>query len=295
MTGVLLSVLATLVSVSGPEHMRASAAVKALKAGERVVVASPVARTVEEAKIVFAEAAKRPGALAVGDLGPVSEADAAAVERVRAFGTVRQVTVCCRTEMPYLGTRRPPAAKSWTSACPDRETWDRWIGVMPLRPYYPLYVENEGWRAFLDFGTGPLGKDGARLLRPVFRALELGAPEYAERLSVEGASPDRETYPKAVEVRFAFRGGIELVWRHGPDVETGVTWRKDGGEAMMTVPSAPVAESVQRASLERGDPLPSEAAAVTEAILLGCRAMMTDRRVTTADCEGRYMREGWEW
>lgn len=295
MTGTVAVLMVAFVHVTGSDHMHAYDAVKALRGGQKVQVASPVARTVEEARIVFSEAAKHPGALAVGDLGPVSETDAAIVERVRAFGTVRQVAVSCRTEMPYLGTKRPPRAKSWTSACPDRKTWNRWIGVMPLRPYYPLYVENEGWRAFLDFGTGPLGKEGARLLRPVFRALELGAPEYAERLSVEGESPDRETYPKAVEIRWMFNGGIELVWRHGPDVETGVTWRKDGGETMTTAPSAPVAESVQRAALERGDPLPSEAAAVTETILLGCRAMMTNRRVTVADCERRYMREGWEW
>ena len=98
-----------------------------------------------------------------------------------------------------------------------------------------------------------------------------------------------------MEIRWIFKGGIELIWRHGPDVETGVTWRNDRGDAMVTAPSAPVAESVQRAALERGDPLPSEAAAVTETILLGCRAMMTDRRVTVADCEKRDMREGWAW
>lgn len=295
MMGLAVVLLTTFVCVTGPDHRHACDAVKALRGGQKVLVASPVARTVEEANILFAEAAKCPGALAIGDLGPVSEADAEIVERVRAFGAVRQVAVSCRTSMPYLGTSRPPAAKSWTPACPGYKTWNRWVGVMPLRPYYPLYVENEGWRAFLDFGTGPLGQDGARLLRPVFLALGLGTPEYAERLSVDGASPDRETYPKTVEIRWIFKGGIELVWRHGPDVETGVTWRNDRGDAMVTAPSAPVAESVQRAALERGDPLPSEAAAVTGTILLGCRAMMTNRRVTTADCERRYMREGWEW
>ena len=193
--------------------------------------------------------------------------------------------------MPYLGTARPPKAE----AIPDWRAWENWTGVMAPRPYYRLYVEDEGWRAFLDFGTGPLGKDGARLLRPVFLALGLGAPEYAERLSVDGASPDRETYPKAALVRFVFRGGIELFWRHGPDVETAVTWRNDRGETLVTTPSVPVPEGERLAALGRGGPLPPEADAVTETILVGCRAMMTDRRVTAGDCERRYVRDGWEW
>ncbi len=185
--------------------MHAHDAVKALRGGQKVLVASPVARTVEEANILFAEGAKCPGALAIGDLGPVSDADAETVERLRAFGTVRQVTVSCRTEMPYLGTKRPPLAKSWTSACPDRETWNRWIGVMPLRPYYPLYVENEGWRAFLDFGTGPRGQDGARLLRPVFRALGLGAREYAEGLfGKDNCHPSSAGYARVRDLQAEF-------------------------------------------------------------------------------------------
>lgn len=63
--------------------------------------------------------------------------------------------------------------------------------------------------------------------------------------------------------------------------------------ALCMDPAKPVAE--QFAALERGDDLPSEAEAVTETILLGCRAMMTGRRVTAEDCKRRYMREEWEW
>lgn len=295
---MLLSIMLTLmasVHAMWPDHMRAYNAVRALRDGQKVLVASPAARTVEESRILFSEAAKHPGALAVGDLGPISQADAETVEKVRAFGAVRRVVVSCRTAMPHLGKARPRVAKGWTSACPDCATWMNWIGVMPLRPYDPLYVENEGWRAFLDFGTGPLGKDGARLLRPVFLSLGLGVPDYAERLLVDGAAPDRETYPKSVVIRWVFKDGLELVWRHGADVETGVTWLNNCGETISTTPSAPVPESRQRAALERGNGLPPEATAVTETILLGCCAMMTDRRVTFADCEKRYVRDGWDW
>jgi len=290
MTGMLLAVVAAVVQVTGPDHMHAYDAVKALRGGQKVFVASPAARTVEEARILFAEAAKRPGSLAVGDLGPVSEADCATVEKVRAFGTVRRVTVCCRTEMPYLGTRRPSAAQS-----SEGVKWAEWIGVMPLRPYYKFYMENEGWRAFLDFGTGPLGQDGARLLRPVFRTLNLGLPESAERLSVADASPDRETYPKAVAVKLVFKGGVEVVWKHGPDLETALTWESDRGKKLVTKPSPAVPSADQLAALARDAAVPAEAVPVTETILLGCCAMMTDRRVTAADCEKRYMRDGWEW
>lgn len=290
-----LVLLALAVRVTEPDHMHAFEAVKLLRQDKKVFVPSPAARTIEESRILFAEAQKRPGCLAVGDVGPVQSSDRQTEERIREFGRVTSVTVSSGTKMPYLGTSRPPAARSWTDACPNSAAWMRWIGVMPLRPYYPLYVENEGWRAFLDFGTGPLGLDGARLMRPVFRVLALGVPEYAERISVRGASPDRETYPQAAEVRFVFRGGFELVWRHGPDVETSLVWRNDCGDEVTTRPSASVSVAEQLAALDHGDLLPVEAVALTETVLLGCRAMMTDRRVTIADCEKRYMREGWEW
>ena len=280
---------AAFVNVTRPDHMHAYCAVKALRKGQKVFVPSPAARTVEESRILFAEAAKRPGGLAIGDLGPVSQEDKATVEKVRSFGNVRHVMVSCKTDMSHLGEKRPQGAQS------APESWTDWIGVMPLRPYFRLYEKDEGWRAFLDFGTGPLGKDGARLLRPVFLALGLGAPECAERLSVGGASPDRETYPKAAEVKFRFRDGVEVVWRHGPDVDTAVTWRNERGETLVTKPAKPVSEVDQIAALKCGDAVPPEAETVTETILLGCRAMMTDRRVTVDDCEKRYVRDGWEW
>lgn len=284
-----MSLLMT-VLIAGPDHMHAFEAVKALKSGEKAIVAAPVARTIEEANLVFAAAAKKHGRIAFGDFGPLSDVDRATIEKIHKFGNVRRVTVNCRTDMPHLGTTRPSEAQS-----AEGVKWSEWIGVMPLRPYYKLYVENEGWRAFLDFGTGPIGKDGARLLRPVFLALGLEKPECAERISVDGASPDRETYPRSVAVRFSFRGGVEVVWRHGSDLTTSVVWENDHGQKMTTNPTVAVPLVAQATAFESASFLHEEVAPVTETLLLGCCAMMKDRRVTVADCEKRYMRDGWEW
>lgn len=284
---IALALAITVVQVTGPDHMRAYRAVKGLQDGNHVFVASPAGRTLEEARIVFASAAKRPGRIAVGDLGPVASADEAVLAKAKTLGKLKRVTAHFRGGLPHLGEARPDGAE------PGEEAWRAWLGVMPLRPFRSHYVKDEGWRAYLDFGTGPLGKDGARVLRPVFRALRLDAPLYAERIAVDGEAPDRETYPRKARIRVVFRNDFDLilVWGEGRE---GLVW--EGAEGTLESQASagvPLAEQVK--ALEAGAAIPPEAEPLTETILLGCRAAMTPKRVTAADCEQRYVRDGWEW
>lgn len=272
--------------IAGPDHMRAYEAVKALKAGEKTIAAAPAARTVEEADIVFASAAKKPGFLAFGDLGPFSATDRATLEKVATLGNVSRVAVELNgKDVAYLGTARPD------SAIPENESWWQWLGVMPCRPNRPEYHQDESWRAYLDFGTGPLGKDGVRVLRPVFVALRPGRPLWAERVSVSGESADCETYPKKATIRFGFSSGLELTVSWGDGNER-VRWTGERGSAeTLPTPVVSLAEQAKTAAFT----VPAEARDVTAAVLLGCCAAMHEGRVTCGDCEKRYMRDGWEW
>jgi len=272
--------------IAGPDHMRACDAVKALRAGERAIVAAPAARTIEEADIVFASAEKKPGFLAFGDLGAVSKTDRETLAKVASLGKVRRVAVELKgTDIPFLGTARPD------SAIPGEANWWKWLGVMPSRPNRPEYHQGESWRAYLDFGTGPLGKDGVRVLRPVFLALRPGRPLWAQRIMVDGEAADFETYPKKAMIRFGFSSGLELVVSWGDGRER-VRWTGDKDE-VETVPTKPVPLDEQAKVAAFG--VPPEARDVTETVLLGCCAAMYEGRVTRDDCEKRYMREGKEW
>ena len=60
--------------------------------------------------------------------------------------------------------------------------WDLWIGPAAYRPYNPAYHPQK-WRAWIDFGTGPLGDMGCHILDPAFYALDLAAPESIQATS----------------------------------------------------------------------------------------------------------------
>jgi predicted dehydrogenase len=77
------------------------------------------------------------------------------------------------------------------------------------------------WRAWYDFGTGPLGDMGCHILDPSFYALELGQPTVVEATSTHyDPAVASETYPRASIVRYQFpaRGSkppVRLTWTDG--------------------------------------------------------------------------------
>ena len=80
---------------------------------------------------------------------------------------------------------------------PETLDWDLWLGPVPFRPYHPEYHPTK-WRAWVDFGTGPLGDMGCHILDPAFWALELGAPKTVQATSTH-YEPDvaSQTFPRA--------------------------------------------------------------------------------------------------
>jgi predicted dehydrogenase len=77
------------------------------------------------------------------------------------------------------------------------------------------------WRAWIDFGTGPLGDMGCHIIDPAFWALDLGAPETIEATSTHWQKEvSSETFPRASIVRFQFpargkRPPVKLTWSDG--------------------------------------------------------------------------------
>ena len=103
---------------------------------------------------------------------------------------------------------------------PETLDWDLWLGPVPFRPYHPEYHPMK-WRAWLDFGTGPLGDMGCHILDPAFWALELGPPKTVQATSTH-FEPDvaSETFPRASIVRYEFpargtRPPVKLTWYDG--------------------------------------------------------------------------------
>jgi hypothetical protein len=131
----------------------------------------------------------------------------------------------------HAWTDRPVGGDPWsdfvqrarpteTPPVPETLDWDLWLGPVPFRPYHPEYHPTK-WRAWVDFGTGPLGDMGCHILDPAFWALELGAPKTVQATSTH-YEPDvaSQTFPRASIVRYDFpargsRPPVKLTWSDG--------------------------------------------------------------------------------
>ena len=118
------------------------------------------------------------------------------VTEVHAWRTGRWAATVARLAVQARPTDTPPV--------PETLDWDRWLGPVAFRPYHPAYHPLK-WRAWLDFGTGPLGDMGCHILDPAFWALELGPPQSVEATSTHyDPAVASETYPRASIVRYTF-------------------------------------------------------------------------------------------
>jgi len=225
------------VIIATPDHTHAPITMACLQAGKHVYCQKPLTHTVAEARAI-ADAAKKYNVVTqMGNQGHSFESMRLLKEWLDdgAIGNVTEV---------HAWTDRPVGGDPWsdfavrarpvdTPPVPATLDWDKWLGPAAFRPYSPEYLPMK-WRAWLDFGTGPLGDMGCHILDPAFWALELGPPQSIEATSTHyEANVASETYPRASIVRYTFaaRGSkppVKLTWYDGrllppipPELEPG--------------------------------------------------------------------------
>jgi len=212
------------VIVATPDHTHAVITMAAMQAGKHVYCQKPLTHTVYEARKITEAARKYGVQTQMGNQGHSSEQIRLLKEWLAdgAIGPVRQV---------YAWTDRPVGGAPWstfavkarskeTPPVPESLDWDLWLGPVPYRPYHPDYHPLK-WRAWIDFGTGPLGDMGCHILDPAFWALDLGSPKSIEATSTHWQKDvSSETYPRASIVRYEFpargnRPAVKLTWYDG--------------------------------------------------------------------------------
>jgi len=231
------------VVIATPDHTHAVITMEAIRRGVNVYCQKPLTHTVKEARLIT-EAARKAGVQTqLGNQGRSSESIRQMKEWIEdgAIGNVTEV---------YAWTDRPVGGRSFSTfpvqarpsdepPVPENLDWDLWLGPAQNRPYHPVYHPGT-WRAFLDFGTGPLGDMGCHILDPSFYALDLGFPS-----SVEGSSSHweekvaAETYPRASLVRYHFpargnRPPVTLNWSDGRLLP----WRPKGVSNEVKLPAS---------------------------------------------------------
>jgi len=237
------------VVIATPDHTHAVITMEAMRRGKHVYCQKPLTHTVYESRQI-ALAAKKYGVVTqMGNQGHSSDNTRMLKEWLEdgAIGDVREV---------YGWTNRPVGGQDYsnfavkarptdTPPVPDTLDWDRWLGPVKYRPYHPDYVPLR-WRAWQDFGTGPLGDMGCHILDPAFWALDLGAPESVQATTTHWIPEvSSETFPRASIVRFKFpargkRPPVSLTWSDGrllppvPDFfEPGRKFTRSGSGALL--------------------------------------------------------------
>ncbi len=225
------------VVIATPDHTHATITMGALQAGKHVYCQKPLTHTVFEARAITEVARRYKVVTQMGNQGHSFESMRLLKEWLDA-GAIGNVTEV------HAWTDRPVGGDPWsdfavmarptdTPPVPVTLDWDKWLGPVAFRPYHPAYHPLK-WRAWLDFGTGPLGDMGCHILDPAFWALELGPPQSVEATSTHyEAAVASETYPRASIVRYAFpargnRPPVKLTWYDGrllppmpPELEPG--------------------------------------------------------------------------
>jgi predicted dehydrogenase len=197
------------VIVATPDHMHATVAAAAMRAGKHVYCQKPLTYSVYESRLLSRLARENKVVTQMGNQGHSGDGTRRVVEWVRAgvIGQVREVHIY--TDRPARfwaqGLPRPGAAGSPATlsagnvravsnaiaaamananpTLPAGLRWDLYLGpVAEDIPYHPIYHPFT-WRGWTDFGVGALGDMGAHLIDQAYWSLGLTYPTSIEATS----------------------------------------------------------------------------------------------------------------
>jgi predicted dehydrogenase len=195
------------VNLAVPDHMHASIALSALRAGKHVYGQKPLTHSISEGRALATAAAAARQNGVVTQMGNQIQSTneyrtAVALLQRGEIGKIKEIHLWVAAS--YGGSLRPTGA----DPVPNSLAWDQWLGVAPVRPFKTDAYHRFNWRAWRDFGGGAVLDFVCHIADTPMKALGFGAP-----LSVEGvAFPagwteqalTAEAWPTAAEYRWEF-------------------------------------------------------------------------------------------
>jgi hypothetical protein len=213
------------VKIMTPDHLHATVAIAAMKAGKRVLLHKPLANRLLEARKVI-ETARQTG-LATHFIPSGFGADVSTSAQLIQSGAIGKLLEI------HNWSNRPvwpqyPALPADTPPVPKNFNWDLWLGPSQERPYHPNYT-HAVFRGWYEFGGGAIADMGHYSLWRVFSEFGLDAPvsvestpshvcTLANKVSVKVVND--YSFPAATTVRFKFaakgdRPALDLFWYDG--------------------------------------------------------------------------------
>lgn len=214
------------VIVATPDHWHALPAIAAMRAGADVYLEKPVSADVMEGEALVSAARKYRRVVQVNTQRRSNRLYLEARDRYIRSGRMGRIGLV--ETYSYLGSEGWARGPVPDAAAPGHLNYELWTGPAPLLPFKQL-KENRGWRAFMEYGNGPIGNLGVHMIDQVRWLLGLGWPEsiyssggiYVEKASFSNI-PDTQRsvfhYPD-LDVSWQHRlwGGSPIPQRHWSD------------------------------------------------------------------------------
>lgn len=195
------------VQVATPDNMHAPVSIAAMERGKHVYCEKPLAHEVAETRAMTRAAAKAGVVTQMGNQiqSTIEYRSAVALIRQGVIGKIKEVHAWSGASFPGKG--RPPGA----DPIPKTLDWDKWLGVARERPYKKGIYHPFQWRAWQDFGTGPLGDFMCHIMDSPFKALELTAPTSVKATNVpddwaSSEAANKENWPAWATYEYLYPG-----------------------------------------------------------------------------------------
>ncbi|HEY1791464.1 MAG TPA: Gfo/Idh/MocA family oxidoreductase [Opitutaceae bacterium] len=214
------------VIVATPDHWHALPAIAAMKAGADVYLEKPVGVDVMEGEALVAAARRYGRVVQVNTQRRSNPLYLEARDRYLRSGRVGKIGLV--ETYSYLGSEGWSAGPVPDAPVPAHLNYDFWTGPAPLLPFKAI-KENRGWRAFMEYGNGPIGNLGVHMLDQARWLLGLGWPTsisstggiYVEKASFSNISDTQRSefrYPD-LDISWQHRlwGGSPIPQRHWSD------------------------------------------------------------------------------
>ena len=200
-----------IVIIATPDHWHALPAIAAMKAGADVYLEKPVSVDVIEGEALVAAARKYGRVVQVNTQRRSNPLYLEARDKYLTSGRLGKIGLV--ETYSYLGSEGWSAGPVPDAPVPGHLNYDLWTGPAPLLPFKAI-MENRGWRAFMEFGNGPIGNLGVHMLDKVRWLLGLGWP--ASVHSTGGIYVEKASFSNLSDTqRSVFRyPGLDVSWEH---------------------------------------------------------------------------------
>jgi len=232
-----------IVIVATPDHWHALPAIAAMKAGADVYLEKPVSVDVIEGEALVAAARKYGRVVQVNTQRRSNPLYLEARDKYITSGRLGKIGLV--ETYSYLGSEGWSPGPIPDAPVPGHLNYDLWAGPAPFLPFKAV-MENRGWRAFMEYGNGPIGNLGVHMIDKVRFLLGLGWPEsisstggiYVHKKSFSNLSDTQRSvfrYPD-LEVSWQHRmwGGSPIPQRHWSD-QWGARFIGEKGTLNMTM------------------------------------------------------------